>query len=306
MNILLIDADKKMPNLALMHISRFHKDKHDKVFLNKGNNFPDKVYISCVFARNKPNILGIAKMFRCEVVLGGSGINLTTELPHEIEHLCPDYSLYGLHYSLGFTSRGCIRRCPWCVVPQKEGDIKDHAPLKEFLRHRKVILLDNNFLASPKWLENLTLLIQHKIKVNFNQGLDIRLIDKENARLLAKTHYYDADFKDRRLYFAFDIPQIEDQVVEGIRILNEAGIPSKHLMFYLLTGFNTTTQEDLHRIEVLKNLGVLPYAMVYNDRKDLKIQQHLERWVNWRFYEVCEFKDYDHGDSQKLINAIMR
>jgi len=167
-----------------MKISAYHKMKGDSVGFNIKN--PDLVYISCIFSWNRSKALGIAKFWEsigCRVKIGGTGIDLKNNLPYEIEHIMPDYALYNLDYSIGFTSRGCIRNCPWCIVPKKEGGIKDHASLDEFLypSHKKLILYDNNFLASPKWHENLKELIRRKIKVSFNQGLDIRLIDNENA-----------------------------------------------------------------------------------------------------------------------------
>jgi len=298
LKVLLIDVDSKIPNLALMKLSSWHKARGDTVGFRIRD--PDKVYISCIFEKNKPQALGRAGIFNCPVEVGGYGVS-DVKLPEEIEHLCPDYSLYGIHYSMGFTSRGCIRSCPWCIVPKVEGKVRDHAPLTEFLRHGRVILLDNNFLASPRCNENLHLLIAWKTEVNFNQGLDIRLVDSHVAKLLRQVKYYDSDFKDRRLYFAFDLPEVEIDVLRGIRTLEEAGIPRSHLMFYVLTGFNTTIQEDLHRVQVLEKLKVLPYIMVYNDRKELKLQQHLERWVNGLYYQVCSFQDYDHGDSQRFI-----
>lgn len=168
MKVLLVQVDGKMPNLALMKISSWHKKQGDKVFLQNLIN-PDKVYISCIFSQNRAKALGIAKMFNCQVEVGGYGIN-DAQLPFDVEHTMPDYSLYGIRYSIGFTSRGCIRNCPWCIVPKKEGNIKDHAPINEFYvsAWKKLILWDNNFLASPRWYENLREIITRKIKVSFN------------------------------------------------------------------------------------------------------------------------------------------
>ena len=298
MKVLLIQVDGKMPNLPLMKISAVHKKQGDEVSLNSEflKSFmynPDKVYISCIFSQNKSKALGIAKMFNCEVVVGGYGVN-DVQLPYDVEHMMPDYNLYGIRYSIGFTSRGCIRNCPWCIVPKKEGNIRDHAPISEFYVHawKKLILWDNNFLASPQYHENLKEIIARKIKVSFNQGLDIRLVDQENAKFLAKTHYYDSKFKKRRLYFAFDTPEIESEVVNGIEILTKAGIPTDHLMFYVLVGFNTTFEEDYHRFEVLTKKGTKPFIMIYNNRKDKPILRHFARWVNKRYYKVCKFRHY--------------
>jgi len=305
MKILLIDVDSKMPNLVLMKISAWHKRRGDRIFFNESCN-PNKVYISCIFSQNRSLALGIAnfwKSFGCEVEVGGVGIDLKSKLPYEIEHIMPDYSLYGIRYSMGFTSRGCIRRCPWCIVWRKEGYIREHAPIDEFYvsRWKKLMLLDNNFLASPRWYEKLEEIRKRKIKVCFNQGLDIRLIDQESARSLSRIHYVDNEFRVRRLYFAFDTPEIESEVIEGIKILKKHGIKSRHLMFYMLVGFNTTFEEDFHRFKILNNLGVLPFVMVYNNRKDNPILRHFARWVNRRYYKFIPWEKYDHGDSQNWI-----
>jgi len=293
--ILLIDADSRI-NLALMKLSRYHKLRGDKVFLMRGLNGnsiecpnPDKVYVSCIFTKNAQRILSIAKP---NWVIGGYGIN-NNSLPDEIEHLIPDYDLYGIDYSMGFMTRGCIRQCPWCDVWRKEGKLKFNAPIKEFLspRHNKLILLDNNLLAYSGWDDQLRDVILDHVKVNFNQGLDIRLVDSWTAETLSVIKYYDWRFKNRRLHFAFDLPNIEGEVLDGIMKLERAEIPRHHLMFYVLIGFNTSYEDDLHRIDLLIREKVKPYVMVHNDRKD-SYYNHLERWVNGRYYEVVDWESY--------------
>lgn len=295
MKVLLVHIDGKLPNLALMKISAWHKAQGNKVSFDMKN--PDKVYISCVFRQNRSIALGISKMFNCPVEVGGPGVNLESKLPDEIEHMMPDYSLYHVQYSMGFTSRGCIRSCPWCIVPKKEGKIRDHALIKEFLAHKKVILFDGNFLASPKWKENLEFIIQHRLEVNFNQGLDIRLIDNEKASWLSKVKAKTSTFKTDMLHFAFDDVAYEKQVRHGVEVLETHGIKPYKLTFYFLCGFYEPYdfQEDMYRFKVLRELGVNPYCMVYNNRKDISILSHFERWVNTHppIYKVCDFKNYN-------------
>lgn len=315
MKVLLIDADGKYPNRALMVISQYHKGRNDKVFLKKGLEptlpldclNPNIAYMSCIFDWNRQKVLSFAEQLKsvCDVVSGGSGISLSSFLPNEVEHLMPDYELYGIDYSIGFTSRGCIRNCPFCIVPKKEGTIRDNAPISEFLHpsHRKLILYDNNFLASPKWHYNLIDIINLKIKVSFNQGLDIRLIDHENARLLAKTRLTDDQFRRRRIYYSWDLPQCEDQVLEGIRTLKKAGFNGASQMCYVLVGFNTTYQDDLHRIHTLIKEDVLPFVMTYNYRKD-SYYPYLSRWVNKRYYKVIPWEKFDRGNSQQIIKEL--
>jgi len=297
-----------MPNLALMHISAGHKMKGDTVVLEKfGTNrrsfVPDKVYISCIFRENRSQALGIARMFTCPVEIGGPGVDLKTCLPPEIEHLMPDYSLYHADFSMGFFSRGCIRKCPWCIVPRKEGNIRKNAPITEFLypTHKKLVLLDNNLLACPEWNEALTFIAKNKVKVSICQGLDIRLVDSEKAQALNKIHAYTPSFKTSMFYFAFDDITHEDQVRRGVAILNKAGIKSKRQTFYILAGFKEPYDfaEDMHRFQVIRELGANPYVMKYNDRKDIKILNDFDRWVNYRLYTVCGFKDYDPNKKRR-------
>jgi hypothetical protein len=297
MNILLIDADSKkgFPNLALMKISAWHKQQGDNVDLIKGINDTaplnhyDKTYISCIFFQNKERVLDYASQFD-NVVLGGSGLDLDTRLDHDIEHIMPDYSLYDIDFSMGFTSRGCIRNCGFCVVPEKEGHIRHNAFVQEFhnLGHKKIVLLDNNFQASPNWQYNLGYINQLGLKVNISQGLDIRLMTDDFAHILAHTKTYSWNFKTRGLHFAFDDMRYEKDVWRGIDILENAGINLRICLFYVLIGYNTTEEEDLYRINALYERGVHPYVMPYNKHKS-----KLTRWVNRLYYQFISWIEYN-------------
>lgn len=290
---LLIDVDSKIANLALMKISARHKNQGDKVIFRKSCE-PDKVYISCVFQWNRSRALGIAKMFSCPVEIGGYGVN-DKQLPYVTEHMMPDYSLYpGIDYSMGYTSRGCIRKCPFCIVWKKEGHIRDHASIGEFWnsKHKKVVLLDNNFLASPKWKENIEFLLTHRLQVTFCQGLDIRLVNDQNAFWLKMVNSRTMSFKSKMYYFAFDDPAIEEAVRDGVAVLNKHGIKSRYLTFYILCGFNTSHEEDMQRFKMLRELGAWPYVMKYDDRRDDPWLNDFDRWVNARIHKKCSFENY--------------
>jgi len=258
-----------------MKLSAHHKRLGDRVFLNRCAS-PDLVYVSCVFTWNRGKTT-----FYPDATIGGTGVSLDTILPYEIEHIMPDYSLYGCDYSVGFTSRGCIRSCPWCVVPKKEGWIHDEATLSEFVhsKHRKVMLLDGNLLATPSAKRTLHELAERQLKVCFDAGLDIRLVTDEIAQMLAACDYRSRNFRERRLYFAFDEPKTERAVSQGIERLLAAGIKPRHLMFYILTGFNTSLDEDLHRIKLIQKCGADPYVMKYNNRQSPQLNA-LARWTN--------------------------
>jgi len=275
MKVALIQVDGKMPNLALMKLATWHKKRGDEVTVLDMSTLGrfDRIYASKVFA-------------------GGSGIDLKSELPAEIECEVPDYELFKVSKGekIGFTSRGCIRDCGFCIVREKEGWIRE-APFDWVNGAEKVVLLDNNFLASPQWREKLEYFIRHKIKVSFNQGLDIRLINKDNASLLAQIWYYDLKFRKRRLYFAFDDPHLAQIFKEKVQILHEEGIPSARLIVYVLVGYNTTFDEDFKRFQILNELGCLPFIMLYNNTR-VPLLRHFARWVNKRYYKVVSWQDY--------------
>jgi len=297
MEVLLVDADSKkgFPNLALMKLSAWYKQQGHSVDLIKGvpTTKPlvtyDKVLISCIFHQNRERVLDYASQLD-NAHIGGSGFDFNIVLDYDIEHILPDYSLYDVDFSLGFTSRGCIRNCGFCIVPEKEGFIKDNAPISEFLHpeHKKVVLLDNNFQASPKWRENLDFIVEHDLKVNFSQGLDIRLLDKEFTEALTRVKYCNWTFKRKALYFAFDDLRYEKEVWAGIDLLEQAGIKLKDVLFYILIGYNTTEEEDLYRVQKLYDRGVRPYIMPYNQHKS-----KLTRWVNRLYYQFISWEVYN-------------
>jgi hypothetical protein len=191
---------------------------------------------------------------------------------------------------MGFSTRGCIRNCKFCIVRDKEGLFKEHAPITEFLKHDKLILMDNNFLASNKWKEKLNYLINNKIKVNFNSGIDVRLLDDEKAQLLSKTKCYDWHFFKRGLHIAWDNADQEQMILDGIKILLKYFKPHQ-IMCYILIGFNTTIEQDLHRIITLKRLGIIPYVQLYNSTRDPKLRK-LARWVNRKYYQFVDWEKF--------------
>lgn len=274
MKVALIRVDGKFPNLVLMKLSSFHKKRGDDVVLIDLSDMEfDRIYASQIFA-------------------GGSGYDLEAKLPDEIEHCKPDYDLFNTDFSMGFTSRGCVRNCKFCVVRRKEGKLKEHSPFEEFVddRFQKIILMDNNFLASPKCKEKLHTLINKKYKVNFSQGLDLRLINNENAELLSKVKYYNWTFSRRMIHFAWDDIKDERKILKGLKILLKY-IPPHCIMVYVLVGFNTTIKDDLYRIRKLADLKVKPFVMIYNNGKDTTLR-HLSRWVNKRYYMIVPWDQY--------------
>lgn len=299
--VLLIDIDSKIPNLALMKLSRYFKNEGFPVYFRNEPPDPDMVYISCVFMKNKPTALGIAKRFK-NVLVGGSGVNYDT-LPDYIEYLMPDYDLYGIDYSMGFTSRGCFRNCDFCIVPEKEGKLREHQAISDFLHpdHCKVLLLDNNLLAAPNFKKVMSDLNGNGLKVNYNQGLDIRLINEDNAKLLLDTKSYDRKFNKRAYYFAFDDLDLKGIIEKKIQLLMDCGFNPRWLMFYFLCGFNSTHQDDMTRFQTITDFGCVPYVMKFNDRTDDPWLNHFDRYVNRKYHEFIPIEDYKNGVLMRLL-----
>lgn len=290
-SILLIQVDGKIPNLALMKIATYHKT--DDVSLVRGIRIssrltiPDIVYISCVFAENRDAAIQMSKQFpHSEVHIGGSGVDLKTELPKEIDHLMPDYDLFGCDYSMGFTSRGCIRKCPFCIVPAKEGHIKAVADIYEFWNpsHKHIVILDNNILALPEHFRHIANQINDEdLTVDFNQGLDIRLINESNAEILASMRIHPEN------RFSWDDVKMEPQIRKGLDILANVGI--KRAFWYVLVGYNSTVEDDLHRLNVLKSLSQRAYVMRY--KRSERIYTDMAAWANQpAFFAKTTFEEF--------------
>lgn len=297
MKVAIVQVDGKIPNLALMKLASHHLNDGDEVVLGIDATV-DRAYISVIWPQNRPQALGIAKWFPdSDVIIGGTGFNYSVTLSDEIEHTTPAYDLWGIDYSMGFTSRGCIRECPFCIVPIKEGSIKPHSPLSEFVQtgHDKVMIMDNNLLAAPNCIEVLDELYERNHRVNFTQGLDIRLVTDELASKLARLRYRSSSFKSTYIHFAFDSLSIEPTVRRGVSILNNAGIPSNNLVFYVLVGYDTTFDEDMHRYQVLwDELGCWPFIMNYNNGPDPQLRA-FGRWVNRRLHKTIPWEEYSRN-----------
>ena len=209
MRILLIDADSTIPNLALMKLSTHYKNNGHIVDLNRLNipYYPsrkkihhkldtegyDLCFCSVIFPESFNYIHGD------NIEFGGTGYSLEKNLPDEIEACEPDYTIYPENnISYGFLSRGCIRNCSFCFVPKKEGKIRKVNSVENIVRHPVTKFMDNNFLALYEANEIMQELIQKNIRHQFNQGLDIRLVDKTKSDLLSKLNYH------KEYIFAFD------------------------------------------------------------------------------------------------------
>ena len=307
MKIGLIDVDgHHFPNLPLMKLSAWHKAQGDSVEWYEPllSGHMDKVYMSKVFSFTPDYEYYIDAD---EVMRGGTGYAIElvdgkeiyhkendSSLPPEIEHIYPDYSLYPdmtKERAYGFLTRGCVRNCDFCHVCAKEGrrSVKV-ADLSEFWRGQKnIVLCDPNILACPDHMELLKQLADSRTKVNFNQGLDIRLINDENLKLLTQIRL-------ESIHFAFDRWQDKDIIEPRLRRFAEKTGYNRgkgHVMVYILTNFDTTIEQDLYRIQLCRELNFSPYPMIYDKKNADPIYRKIQRWCsNFVFWSVPKFEEY--------------
>jgi hypothetical protein len=199
----------------------------------------------------------------------------------------PDYALYKCNYSIGYTTRGCINDCPWCIVPEKEGKITANCDIYEFWNpeHKHIELLDNNPMALPSHFKKIADQIQKEnISVSFH-GLDVHLLNDENTEILSQLRIKPEP------RFAFDRMEDETWVRRGIKLLHKHGI--KRALWYILVGFNTTWEQDMYRINLVKKLSQRPYVMRYGIAKDDPQYALLSSWVNqYEFFHTMSFERF--------------
>lgn len=291
MRVGLIDVDShNFPNLCLMKLSEYHTRHGDRVEWWDPAKQYDLVYKSRVFTDTySKDTIQVSNADK--VIQGGTGYGSGKNLPYEIEHIRPDYFLYPrfLGTAYGFLSRGCPRNCGFCIVSKKEGRRSVQvADLSEFWNGEEEIkLMDPNLLACPDHERLIEQLIESRALVDFTQGLDIRLISRDNVSLLNKV-------RTKAVHFAWDNP--DEDLTEYFRRFRElTSIKSdRNRRVYVLTNYGSTHEQDLYRVNTLRALGYDPYVMIYERPTAPRITRHLQRWVNNKriFHSVSDFKDY--------------
>ena len=279
-------TDSKLANIPLMKISSYYKGNVDWYYELNHYNY-DKIYYSKIFNFTK-------KLDReDDMIVGGTGHNLTTTLPDDIENCDLDYSIYPeCDYSMQFLSRGCIRKCKFCVVPEKEGYVHPVGDLLDLWdgKSKLITVLDNNILALPKHFKKICHQAQeNKIKLDFSQGLDHRLLTADLAKVLKNIRHVE-------YRFSFDHPSYVKTVEKAINILKEQGI--KRSQWYVLVGFDTTFEEDLFRLDFLRDLGQVVYVMRYSRER---IYIPLARWANQaHIFRAMDWKSFlEHKENKR-------
>lgn len=290
MKIGLIDVDgHNFPNLALMKLSAYHKASGDTVdWYEPLFGHYDKVYMSKVFTFTSDYEYFIDAD---EVIKGGTGYKLYDKvLPEEVDRTFPDYTIYPQYdFAIGFLTRGCIRKCPWCVVPKKEGALKPYCDWRSIKRadSDKIVFMDNNVLASEYGIEQMKSMVGQDVKIDFNQGLDARLITDEIAKLLSQLKWI------RFIRLACDTSQMIPILEQAVQRLEKYGVKPYRVFVYTLI---QDIDEAYQRIKALDKLGVEPYAQPYRDFETNYVNpdhKRLARWCNHKaIHKTIKFEEY--------------
>lgn len=308
MKVGLIDVDShNFPNIPLMKISAYHKQKGDSVewYQPLLSGHMDRVYMSKVFSFTPDYEYFVDAD---EIIMGGSGYCISlvdgkeqydsskdVSLPPEIEHIYPDYSLYPdrtKDTAFGFLTRGCPRGCGFCHVEAKEGKrSRKVADLPEFWRGQKnIVLCDPNILACPDHMELLQQLADSGAIVNFNQGLDIRLVNDQNMEMLRKIRL-------NGIHFAFDRWQDKDIIEPRLRAFAEKtgfNRSKGRVMVYILVNYDTELWQDIYRIQLCRELNFSPFPMIYDKKNADPVYRRMQRWCNnFIFWKVKTFQEYN-------------
>lgn len=262
---LLTDAPRH--NLALMRISTFHKKKQgDEVTLNQPLRPADLSYGSWLFSSSMK--------YNCDLE-GGPAISPSVRSGFETER--PDYDLFpGMDYSLGYTWSHCPRRCKFCVVP-KQRNPQIHHSIWEFheSRFRKICLLNNNTFSDPQWRETFEEIWDAGLTIIDENGYDLRLLDDEKADVLSRSNFVTG------IHFAWDRMSDETNIIAGLKLLKEHHLRSVNNLVYVLIGFDTTMEEDIHRCQVIDDYGLTPFPMPYSKNQYTRA---FRRFINLHYY----------------------
>lgn len=321
MKVAIVDADligrakHRFPNLACMKLSSYWKAQGAEVTLKTNYEYLrdfDHVFVSKVFTNTEVPFWLEASG---KIHLGGSGFffDKAPPLPMEIEHRMPDYHLYDawasrqkpfevkeyLHSSIGFLTRGCFRKCDFCIN-KKYDRVFLHSPLMEFYdsSRKSICLLDDNFLGNPEWKRLLGELQDTGKRFCFKQGLDVRLLNDEKAEMLFASKY-DGDYT-----FAFDNFKDFELIEKKLKLIRRH-TAKDNIRFYTLVGFDSTDHEDIRkaflRIRLMMQYNSKPYIMRYQSAIEAPWKQSplrgfyvtLARWCNQpNFYKRKSFREF--------------
>ena len=281
------DSDRTdFPNLALMKIAAYHKAQGDQVEWWIPIQTYDKVYSSKIFTFSAE-----CEYLPADTIKGGTGYGMYDELPVEMDVMRPDYSIYpDCNYAIGYLTRGCIRNCPWCVVPKKEGTIKPYRTWREIKRpdSNRIVFMDNNVLASDHGREQMYDMIGKRLRIDLNQGMDARLIDDDAAQIISQLDWI------RFIRMSCDTDAMLESVLQAVGRLGKYHVRPHRVFVYLLV---QDVKSALYRAERLKAAGVEVFAQPYRDFANqiepTKEMKRFARWVNHKaIFKTVEWEAY--------------
>lgn len=317
MNVLALQLDGKLPNLALMRIAAHHRGLGDTLELRRAGNGNaleprfgdrtwDRVYGSLIFERTKP-LAERARHIYPTIVLGGTGWDLSTTLADVGIGDGPiDYTDYPRwRQSIGFTQRGCRLRCSFCVVPRKEGAIRSVGRIADIWRGdpwpRELLILDNDFFGNPNWPSIVAEIRAGGFRVSFNQGINARMLNDETAAAIASVDYRDDSMAKKRIYTAWDNRKDEKRLIKGLEALVRHGVKPDHIMVYMLVGYwpGETLADCEHRRRVLRDFGARPYPMMFRRTDELA---SFTRWIVGAFDKTIPWDEWcaARGEPRRL------
>jgi hypothetical protein len=287
MRVLLLQLDGKLPNIALMRIAAHHAD--DEVILRRGGERQlwdepwNRVYASSIFTKTRPAVDRVLREYP-QAIIGGTGYSAADSLEaHGVSILAQDYRIYpGFEQSIGFTQRGCRLRCPFCIVPQKEGAMRGEQSVYDIWRGdpwpRELVLLDNDFFGQPAWKERCREIVDGGFKVSFCQGINARFLTDEAAEAMAAMDYRSVSMRERRIYTAWDNRKDEARLFVGLTRLVKYGVRPHQIMVYMLCGYwpGETHEDRDYRRRHLREFGADIYPMPYQRTPELI---GFQRWV---------------------------
>lgn len=293
------------PNLAICKITSYHRQRGDTVEWATPFEHYDILYRSKIFNFSEDD----QTIYNADIeIRGGTGYDIAKTLPKEIDDMQPDYSIYpniDKDTAFGFLTRGCIRKCKWCVVPRKEGGIRPYWDIERVANGRRnVVLMDNNILAAGDYAkEQMQKIIDFGLRIDFNQAIDARLMTDDFAKLMARMKWI-----DNRIRFGCDNSSEIDDCLRAIELLKAHGFRGE-LFLYTMLGCKNDLKECYERIHFWweynmryrkEKIGapVYCYAQPYRDPYNPyniipEWQLDMARWCNKRMlYCTIDFKDF--------------
>lgn len=276
----------KFPNYALMKISAYHKQKGDQVVWFSAIEAPfyDLIYSSKIFDFTPEN-----PYLPETTIKGGTGYGIFNELPEEIDCMYPDYSIYPTcDFAIGFITRGCNNKCPWCYVPQKEGDIRPYRTWQEIVRSdtNKLTLMDNNILAHPHGIEQLRQLADTDYRLDINQAMSVFLINNQTADILSRCKW------QKYIRFSVDTKAQIGAMYRAASLLEERGVPNSKLFIYCL--LTEDLEDNLLRIYAMRELkAVTLYGMPYKDQRKGIMPKRWQTIMAQKYIYSGQWRKYD-------------